>query len=75
MLLAMSERTVDPVTEFLAIQELAEGSSYQCPECRKSKGLGTPLKRKFAEKYVPSYYENFGPFGIFGGRVGIFVSS
>jgi hypothetical protein len=34
------------------VQELAEGGSYLCPECRKSQASGTPLKRKLADKYV-----------------------
>ncbi|KAG0580286.1 hypothetical protein KC19_4G162700 [Ceratodon purpureus] len=32
------------------LKELAEGGSYHCPECRKSQGSGTPLKRKLADK-------------------------
>jgi ubiquitin C-terminal hydrolase len=32
------------------LQELAEGSSYSCPECRKHQSLSK--KPKIAEKYV-----------------------
>ena len=71
--LAFSERTLIVVLEPYFVQELAEGVSYHCPECRKAQGSGTPLKRKLADKYVLSFLSILSFLGSVGNTTGVFI--
>lgn len=73
VLLAFFERILSEVLEPFAVQELAEGGSYHCPECRKSQGSGTPLKRKLPDKYVPSFLSILSFLRSAGNIVGVFI--